>query len=439
MPRKFGSTLFAIVITAIVVVWLASEPPRSRGEAARERAQIETPRAAPETLEAPARDAVDVPGEAPAPAVEDQAPPAPLAQTWWRDCAPGHVEVLVLLDREPHAAALVRLTLARSGGEPLEASTDASGLAHFGPLEGDLDLQVEAAIEPDLRAAIGALWYAGKPTARLVIHFGRGGVEGNVYDVDGLPLADAEVQLELLPDAAGNGWGRSVSTASDGAYRIAGVPHGIATLYAGKRDAPMPRRIHVVVEEGQWVRADFGRAGGAARWSGRLLLSSGALARGLEQLTLSDVATGEQHVVRCTRPGEFVAEIPPGDYRASAWMVGGESVLGTAHVEAGDSARDLIVPGIELSGSVTYSGAEPQPERVPPSVQVWIENVATQRKHLANRPNGYEHYAFSGLEPGEYIVTTWERPLLGGGKSGLRVVLDAARDQVQLDLTVTDL
>lgn len=438
MQRKLGSTVFAIVITLIVVLWLASEPPPASVDAARETALIEQPRSAPDTLEIQGRDALAVPEDAPTIEIEPQEPPPSAPPTWWSTCAPGVVEVLVLLDREPHSGANVRLVLQSKLDEPLEVATDARGLARFGPFEGDLEAQVEASIEPDLRASTGATWHAGKPTSRIVIHFGRGGVEGRVYEVDGFALADAVVQLDLYPEAAGNAWSRSVRTESDGSYRIAGVPHCDASVYAGKPDEPAPRSLHISVAEGQWVRADFGRTGPSARWSGRLLLGSGAQVQGIEQLSLRNIATGEVHVVRCSRPGEFAAEIPPGDYSASVWTARGESVLGDQHIEAGELVRDLIVPGIELWGSLSYSGADSGAERVLRSVQVWVEQVATGRKHLANRPRGDALYALNGLEPGEYVVRTWDQPLLGAGDAGLRVVLDDKLDQVQLDLALTD-
>lgn len=441
MQRKLGSTLFAAVLTAIVLLWLASDPPPGRNPGARASiARDETP-AAGGDVDAEVRSEVAEPSSddsiaiEPAEATEATETPAPTS--WTKECAPGTVEVLVLLDREPHAGASVRLIHEQPSTQSLELPTDARGLALFGPFDGAISATVEAALEPDVLATAYVRWAAGEPTERVVIHLSRGGIEGHVYGSDGLPIAGVQMQIECMPRDAGQDWLRRVETSSEGAYRVAGVPRGISSVFAEMPGEEISRRIDVVLEGGEWKRVDFGSAEAPVRLSGRLLLGSGAVVTGLDQITLTS-PSGEERVVPCNERGEFSVELAPGPYIASVWTVSHETTIVGLAVGADGLVRDLVVAGIELHGQVTYSGTWPEPARVESTVQVWIENVDTGRKHLANRPGSRSRYAFVGLEPGKYRVTTWDQPLLGAGDKGVEIQLDGARDSVALDLTVTD-
>lgn len=438
MPRKFGSTLTAIVITAIVVVWLASDPPQSRGRAMRERAQSEAPRAAPETLEPQARAAVGTVDEGLL--SEADVPAVVTPRDWSSTCPPGVVEVLVLLDDEPLEGARVRLTRENSTHPALEMPTDALGLVRFGPLEGRIEALIEATTHDGASASTHAIHLEQEATQRTVIYFGRGGVEGTVYGANGLPLPDLRIDFSVYPTRAATGWSHLTQTALDGSYRIAGVPAGSASVHAGQLQLASRRRIDLDTADGQWTRADFGAPLPSVRWNGRLLLRSGAWVRGLGQLHLRRIENGEHLVVRCDENGQFSAELPPGEYEASVWTASDVVVVATAPVGQSGLARDLTVPGIELWGFVSLDIGQEPDRRVPRDLQVWVENVAAKRKHLAHALRDEEGYVLTGLDAGEYSITAHAQglSLLGVGDEGLRIVLDEQHDQAQLDLTFTD-
>jgi hypothetical protein len=169
------------------------------------------------------------------------------------------------------------------------------------------------------------------------------------------------------------------------------------------------------------------------RWTGRVKLGSGASAVGVGVFEVR-TADGRVRGVPCDASGAFETELPIGEYAATLWTSRGDTELAKVVLAGASVVRDVVVPGIELAGRVDFEGAARDSDAL--GLQVWIRNLATERKSLASRGADGKSYACFGLEPGEYAITTFPHALLDGGADGMRVTLDASPDLVALDLKV---
>jgi hypothetical protein len=186
----------------------------------------------------------------------------------------------------------------------------------------------------------------------------------------------------------------------------------------------------------EWKHVDFGSPQRALRWSGHVVLASGANAEGFATFEVRALGAGEQIPVPCTPASEFSVQLAPGEYSVIAPTGAGFTDLGKIALVDRDLVRDLVLPGIQVRGRVTYSGTWHDPAQPAASVQVWFEKVGGVKRTA--RRNAGDRFVNHCLEPGEYLVSTWPNPLLGAGDKGVRLQLDGSRDDVVLDLTITD-
>jgi hypothetical protein len=119
------------------------------------------------------------------------------------------------------------------------------------------------------------------------------------------------------------------------------------------------------------------------------------------------------------------------------WTTRGATQLGDVALTDRDLAQDLVLPGIQLGGRIDYSGKWHDTKQPAASVQVWIARAQAEKKELASRI-GEDRYSLRGLEPGDYVLTTWPNPMLGTGERGVAIQLDGSVDDVTVDLTITD-
>jgi hypothetical protein len=447
VQRNLRSTVLAVVLAVIVVVWLASDPPPAQVNAARARA-VSDAQAAAELAASQARSAAqdesapETPRETTADTGIAHAPTVPAPPTTeLHQNEPGLVEVLVLFDGEPRAGASVRLVPQNqrmASDEPRSALSDDRGLVLFGPLEGDISASVEISIAPDATVTLGAFWRAREPTSRLVASLGSGGVEGRVYGADGNPLADAPVTLDYFADLAPNGSGFSVRSGVDGSYRIAGVARGTGTLTARNAAGTNDRRVELALGDREWKHVDFGGPVAASHWTGRLMLASGTPVRGRYRIQMRMAKSGETRIVDSDEQSQLAADLPPGEYVPIASVGGGTLELEPFELGVGNFAHDLRVPGMELWGRVEYTGASPEPAAILRALEIQVQSSTSGAKYAPQDRREDGRYALIVPDAGEYVVTTAPQLPAGVGASGLHVQLGPTRDSVELDFSVTD-
>lgn len=356
--------------------------------------------------------------------------------------APGTVEGLVLLGIEPIEGAAVELASEGRGEDvaPRLAHTSADGTFRFdavaaGPVEVEARLE-ELGLARSTRVRVRD----DTTTARLVLVFGLGAVEGRVHDADGVPLADRAV---VASDAGGalGGFDAQVRTrtSADGRYRIGGLTAGswwIVERPPDARPGTDERQVRLELAEGETKQVDFGSAFPPTRWTGTLRRPSGAAVGGPTPISL-ERAGGVRTTFSADVDGRFEVALVPGTYAASVRGGLGTLALGEIEVGALPLERDLVLAGLGLAGTIAYDGSWHRPEAVTNRVQVWLRRAGEERAgELCQRRSG-ERYAFYGLEPGRYELHCYPDPIVGFPQ-GLPVEIDGSREDVVVDFTIGD-
>lgn len=351
----------------------------------------------------------------------------------------GVLEVLVLLGREPLEGATVRVRPTQTGEmfeSPLPvadervAFTTSEGLALFDGM-APAHYMIGVQTRDGVLVTTYQLLRAGRPTSRQIVALGAGGVMGHVWAVDGKPLVDSRVLVNIAPP---NGAARvCVVTETDeaGSYRLGGLHEGRGRVFS-----QLGRSIDVEIDANAWVSADFGSALQPVTWRGTLRGASGAPCDGLERIVASEIGDGEGYVVDVRAGGAFELVLPPANYRV--WATGEpELELGvielTQDLAGGKFARDLSVPGVLLAGRVQAVGEDIDPEV---ELEITLEREGEPNSRRACRTRVGGRYVFAGLEPGRWVVTCEPLELLGARAHGLEVNLSDKRDRTTLDLLV---
>ncbi len=209
----------------------------------------------------------------------------------------------------------------------------------------------------------------GATTSGVVIMVSREGgtIEGRVVTTTGAPVADAAVTFlssstsygGLLPAIAEQAQGRrSITTDSDGAFRIEKLPAGAYQLYAQKEGYAQGQAGPVVLQAGQTasnVRLVLGNGGSLRGY----VSIDGALKPGI---VVTLIGNGLSKMGTTDQNGQYVIEnIPAGTYLASAADVGalmsGSFAPAHARVEIYDGQVTTHnfgeEQGVTLTGQVT--------------------------------------------------------------------------------------
>ena len=274
-------------------------------------------------------------------------------------------------------------------------------------------------------------------TTRFVVPLGHAELEGRVFDLDGHPVPDARVVARQAAASGESAAWFAARTDARGAYRIARLAGGADhTLYAMVPDVLMETAPRVELELGATRRLDFGSPVAHARLHGTVRFRSGEPLGGPARMTLVARDRGTVHDAFIDAHGEFAVVLPGGPYEARLASADGP-VLGAVEV-GGDTQLDLEVPGVVLRGRVKYVGTK-HPRASGPEGEVVIA-LETADGVPVRSPlvRGEAGYAFCGLAPGEYVLSSkpWILADASDGRASVRV--GAGVDELVQDSTITD-
>ncbi len=357
---------------------------------------------------------------------------------------PGCIDVLVLLDGEPAQGALVLVAGQDDGGlnrmaEPWDrgvrsARTGADGRTRFAELPVD-SFDVEAQIDGLGAVRRRDVAYGRRVGAVVVLELGTGAIEGRAWNARGEAAADAWVEV------VGDLLRRGALTDVAGAYRVGGLPAG-PHMVAG----PGGQHTALVFElaAGETKRIDFGGPYGRTTWRGVLRTTSGAPVPLATNVHVEPVRAEHEpiqghvqwHAFQTQSDGSFEAALLPGTYRVFAALR--HPPLDTGLVELGLAPleRDLVAPGVTLTGTLAYAGSEL--ERASAAEHATILLGRADGGGAENCPyRAGDRYAFYGLEPGSYVLRC-PRFRVAGLPDGMPVEIDGERSVVVVDVSLED-
>ncbi len=352
---------------------------------------------------------------------------------------PGALEVIVVLDEQPLAGALVRVS-GTGEGRGTSAWTGADGWARLRDL-GAGRYEVEAVLErPAATQSEHVTLEAGRAGERLLFEFGWSTILGVVRDERGEPASGRRVAVDRTLYCGERS--RVATTDEQGAYRIGGLPPGEYGVTCAGRILG-----GIDVGAGATCVVDVGGTLPWARWSGALRLPSGAAPIGSVELRLRHVESGATSTLRTADDGALEALLEPGTYAVVAeglhralelgMLEIGTLEIGTLEIGTAPFERDLVLGGLTLAGTLSYGGSRPRGDELAEHAELWLRREGQRGRGVLCRRRRGERFAFYGLAPGRYELWTWPLPL-AGFPDGRPLELTDARDELVVDLTLGD-
>ena len=455
--------LAALALCALGAAWfaLSRSAPEQLAAAPSPSAPREATEDEPVFLRSPSVEVALPPSEPAEPVEKARAEPAAAALELTREeiealraeTPPGTLEVLVFAGREhvEGASVVVRpfrleelpddLRLPLEGG--LAQRTDARGLAVFTHLEPATYL-INVRAEPRHATWLIAEVEDDEAKERLLVLFGAGGIRGRAYRADGSPWPGAIV-FATYPGAASSGAppviGRALvpatTTDADGEYALGGMPSGSVRVENISLENGVDERFaELALSPGEWKELDFGSPRGSTLWRGTIVLPSGEPLLAAGRLELREVASGVRTRVSFDGSGRFERALDRGTHEM--WLPGFEAPvsLGRVVLDGPELEHDPIVPGLCLTGSISYSGSRGDRAQEARHAQVWLQHEAGRSAPASLRWN--ERFAFLGLAPGRYELRVQPHALVGAPNGRLPLNLARERGSETLELEITD-
>jgi hypothetical protein len=316
-----------------------------------------------------------------------------------------------------------------------QASTGADGIARFAGLHARRYGLIAGVHGARARTAVALL--PGRDSASVVIALGDAGLEGTVFGVDGGFAPRARVLARQDPRATRSMVWFSSTTDAAGNYRIDGLAGGAGqTVRAMVWEMPLGESLPIELGPGERRKLDFGSPRGSARWSGCVRLGSGELVPGPLRIFFVPVETALVESTGVGAGSRFDVRLPSATYIARLGEPRG-LVLGRAAV-SGSIVQDLILPGSVLRGSIEYVGTKHPLARGPEHDVI----LTLEREDGTQVKSGFvrrdRSYAFLGLEPGKYVLSTAPWILSANAEHRALVEIAAGEEAVELALEITD-
>ena len=259
---------------------------------------------------------------------------------------------------------------------------------------------------------------------RYTVALGSASIRGRVFDADGQPWVGVGVQASNLhSDAHFTFLATQAVTDDDGGYEIGDLAHGQYSVVMepdGKFDgfgAPQSRRIKLA--QGELGVLDFGSFLGLPKWRGRVLNASLEAFLGTGLLSLREVDGDGRASVKIEVGGHFEFPFSPGTWHVMARVTGAPDMgfdLGEVELQAEDTHRDLVVPGLRVTGTLTPPDVVDERSTRPHSwTQISFRPVGADYSAAIRIVNvdSEGRYLIDGLEAGDWTVGIWPGRLEG--------------------------